>query len=244
MLKIDCNKRRKVTMVHKILIAFLLGISAAVTHAESSMPEIKREQHLNVLPTSEVSGKRIFIEFDGSPKTSQVLQEKLRSRGFNVVATAGDADAHFKVGGAFAITGGGKEEVRGKLGELLESSAEAAPSNSPDYRHQNIDLVQIAAGRAYTGFISVTDMVRWLGKKTGIVGRFNEMLTGDPRGFCWHESCSKFTSSAIVSVKGDSGHWWLQESAQDAKVVLDLVVADAIESALKPIYDIKPASGR
>lgn len=228
-------------MVHKVLIALLLGLSAAVVHAQPAVPEIKRDMHLNVLPSAEVGGKRVFIEFDGSPKASQILQEKLRRRGFNVVEAAGDADAHFKVGGAFAITGGGKEEIRGKLSELLESSVEAAPSNSPDYRHQNIDLVQIAAGRAYTGFISVTDMVRWLGQKTGIAGRFNEMLTGDPRGFCWHESCSKFTSSAIVSVKGDSGHWWLQESAMDAKVVLDLVVADAIESALKPIYDTKPA---
>lgn len=228
-------------MVHKVLIALMLGLSAAVVSAEPAAPELKRDMHLNVLPAAEVGGKRVFIEFDGSPKASQVLQEKLRRRGFNVVETAGDADARFKVGGAFAITGGGKEEVRGKLSELLESSVEATPSNSPDYRHQNIDLVQIAAGRAYTGFISVTDMVRWLGQKTGIAGRFNEMLTGDPRGFCWHESCSKFTSSAIVSVKGDSGHWWLQESAQDAKVVLDLVVADAIESALKPIYDTKPA---
>lgn len=230
-------------MVNKTLGTILLGIAMGTAQAATPtapMPEIKREAHLNVLPKPDVGGKKIYIEFDGSIKATKLLQEKLKSRGFAVVDTADEAEAHFKLGGAFGIAGGGKEEIRGKLSELLESSVEMGPSNSPDYRHQNIDLVQIAAGRAYTGFISVTDMVRWLGQKTGVAGRFNEMLTGDPRGFCWHESCSKFTSSAIVSVKGDSGHWWLQESAQDSKVVLDLVVADAIENALKPIYDIKP----
>ncbi len=83
-------------------------------------------------------------------------------------------------------------------------------------------------------------MVRWLGQKTGVAGRFNEMLTGDPRGFCLAESCSKYTSTVIMNVKGNSGHWWVQEKAQDSKVVLDLVVADAVENMLKPFYDIRP----
>ena len=49
----------------------------------------------------------------------------------------------------------------------------------------------------------------------------------------------------MLNVNGDGGHWWVMEKAQDSKVVLDLVIADAIENALKPFYDVKkPAAGQ
>ena len=128
--------------------------------------------------------------------------------------------------------------MKGKLGDLLESSVAIGASDTPDYRHQNIDLIQMAGVSAFTGSLSVTDMVRWIGQKTGVAGHFNEMITGDPRGFCWAESCSKFTSLVILSVNGSGGHWWIQEIAQDAKVVLDLVIADSIETAIKPLTDL------
>jgi hypothetical protein len=87
--------------------------------------------------------------------------------------------------------------------------------------------------------LSVTDMVRWIGQKTGIAGRFNELLTGDPRGFCFGDACSKYTSTVVMNVTGDSGHWWVMEKAQDSKVVLDLVIADSVENTLQPLYDLK-----
>lgn len=141
------------------------------------------------------------------------------------------------------LSGAGKEEVRGKLAEFMESSIVLDRENSPDYRHQNVDLLQVGVSAGYTGLtsaISVTDMVRWLGQKTGVAGRFNELLTGDPRGFCLADSCNKYTSTVIMNVKGESGHWWIQEKAQESTIVLDIVVADVIENMLKPLYDLRP----
>lgn len=232
-------------MVHKFVLAASLATMASISMADPASQmniEIKREPHFASLPKAELIEKRVYIAFEGSPKMTRVLQEKLKARGYSVVDKPEDADAKFRVGGMFTIAGAGKEDVRGKLGDLLESAVGADQPSNPDYRHQNVDLLQIGVSAAYTGvasMLSVTDMVRWIGQKTGIAGRFNELLTGDPRGFCFGDACSKYTSTVVMNVTGDSGHWWVMEKAQDSKVVLDLVIADSVENTLQPLYDLK-----
>ncbi|WP_126448103.1 hypothetical protein [Sulfuricystis multivorans] len=232
-------------MVRKFILALTLATSAVVVLADTGSTtsvEIEREPHFNSLPNAGIAEKRLYVSFKHSPKMTRILQEKMRAMGFTVAEKLEDADAKFNFDGIFLISGAGKEEVRGRLGELLESAVGVAQPSNPDYHHQNVDLLQIGVSVAATGvasMLSVTDMVRWIGQKTGIAGRFNELLTGDPRGFCYGDQCNKFTSSVILSVNGDSGHWWIMEKAQDSKVVLDMVISDAIENVLKPFYDVK-----
>ncbi len=230
-------------MINKSLMVVIFACIGIVANGQAlSAPEIKRDVHLNAVPDSQIAAKKIFVEFDSSPKATDVIREKLRSRGFEVVDSVETADVTFKFSGTFSITGGGKEAIRGKLGDVLENSISLSKPSSPDYGHQNTDLLQIAAVSAHNGYISVSDMVVWLSQKTGIAGRLNEAIAGDPRGFCWHESCNKFTSSVVLNVRSSSGHWWLQESAQDSATVLDLVISDAVDMALKPIVDHSPTS--
>lgn len=235
-------------MDRKFFFALALTTLSAVTFADtgSSMNiEIKREPHYTSVPKADIFEKRLYVSFDGSQKMTRVLQEKLKAKGFAIVENPQEADAKFRFGGMFTITGAGKEDVRGKLGDLLETSVSAPQPNAPDYRHQNVDLLQVGVSAAYAGVasvISVTDMVRWIGQKTGVAGRFNELLTGDPRGFCFGDACSKYTSTVVMNVTGDNGHWWVMEKAQDSKVVLDLVIADAVENALRPLYELKGGS--
>jgi hypothetical protein len=232
--------------INKTITAIAVAIASIAAVADASAApdlQIQREAHYNVIPNAELGQKRIFIVFEGSPKMTRVLKAKLQTRGYATVEKPEEADEQYRFSGIFMLSGAGKDEARGKLGELLESSVSNDLGNSPNYGHQNVDLLQIGVSAAYSGIasaISITDMVRWLGQKTGVAGRFNELLTGDPRGFCLAESCSKYTSTVIMNVKGNSGHWWVQEKAQDSKVVLDLVVADAVENMLKPFYDIRP----
>jgi len=229
----------------KFLMVVALTAISTVTHADtgSSMNvEIKREPHYTSTPNPDIAEKRLYVTFDGSQKMTRVIREKLKARGFAVVDNPEEADAKYRFGGMFTITGAGKEDVRGKLGDLLESSVGTPQPGSPDYRHQNVDLLQIGVSAAYAGVasvISVTDMVRWIGQKTGVAGRFNELLTGDPRGFCFGDACSKYTSTVVMNVTGDNGHWWVMEKAQDSKVVLDLVIVDAVENMLQPLYYLK-----
>jgi len=232
--------------INKTITAIAVAIASITAVADDSAApdlQIQREVHYNVIPNAELGQKRIFIFFDGSPKMTRVLKAKLQTRGYAIVEKPEEADEQYRITGMFMLSGAGKGKASGKLGELLESSISNDLGKSPDYKHQNVDLLQIGVSAAYSGItsaISITDMVSWLGQKTGIAGRFNELLTGDPRGFCVGESCNKYTSTVIMFAKGNSGHWWIQEKAQDSKVVLDLVVADAVENILKPFYDIRP----
>ncbi len=230
--------------IQKIVTALLFTLAASASVADSTpaaaLP-IQRELHYTQLPKPEIAGKRLHVAFANSPKMTQLLQARLRARGFILTDNPEDAEAQFRLNGMFMLSGAGKAEVRGKLSELLESSLVMEPATSPDYRHQNVDLLQIGVSVARTGIassLSITDMVRWLSQKSGIAGRFNEWLTGDPRGFCLAESCSQYTSTVILAVTGDSGHWWLQEKIQDPKVLLDKVFADALDHTLKPLEDL------
>ncbi|MDR0776201.1 MAG: hypothetical protein LBE81_06130 [Azonexus sp.] len=221
-------------------------------HVASETPEIKAigiQRHLrpDALPAPELGGKRIFIEFEGSEKASKVLQEKLRRRGFAVAETAGDADAHFKVDGVFSLVKRGKTQSSGKLGELLEASIEI-PQDTSDWHSQpvgivDIALVDVAISRAVFGYISPTNLGIWISDKVGVRGWFNKMLTGDPDGFCVNDDfCKNIISGVFVYVKSDAGHWWIKESAKNEKIVLDLVIEDALDNILKPIYDTRPAA--
>jgi hypothetical protein len=189
-----------------------------------------------------LGGKRIFIEFEGSQKVSKILQEKLRRRGFAVAETAGDADAHFKVNGAFSLAKRRKTQSSGNLGELLEASIEL-PQDTSDWHGQPVGVEDIALQKAVLGFISPTDLVTWIGDKVGVNAWFNKMLTGDPDGFCVNDDCCKnIISGVVLHVSGDAGRWWIQESAKNEKIVLNLVIEDALDNILKPIYDTRPAA--
>jgi hypothetical protein len=259
-------RKQWTTMHNRYIFALIFAVSASITWADSdvntsvdhpkeahpsepnSTPnvDIKLEPHFSLMPKNGLTQQRMFVEFKGSPKMTLQMQNDLRARGFNVVEKPEDADAKFTFNGIFSITGAGKEDVRGKLGDLFESAIENVEPQNPDYRHQNVNIRQIGVSAAYSGIasaISVTNIVRWISQQTGIAGRFNEMITGDPRGFCYGEQCTKFTTTVNLSVNGgDDGHWWVRGTAINEKMVLDLVIANALENAMKPFYDIKPPS--
>ena len=98
-------------LLRKVLLALALTTTSAITMAEPGAPmniEIKREPHFTAPPKAEVAEKRVYIAFEGSPKMTRVLQEKLKAKGFAVVDKPEDADAKFRVGGMFTISGAGK----------------------------------------------------------------------------------------------------------------------------------------
>ena len=111
-------------MARKILLIAMMALAPVVALANASQSagiEINRKINLNVTPTPEGAvGKKIFAVFDGSPRMTTVLQEKLMSKGFVVAKRAEDADVTYTWSGVFSITGAGKAPSRGRLGELLE----------------------------------------------------------------------------------------------------------------------------
>ena len=227
--------------MHSKLILLLL-VFASTCFGASAEIDIQRDVHFNKMPPPSVGNIKVFIYFEGSSKATMILQEKLLAQGVMLAESEADADLKFKMSGVFMLSGAGKEPVNGSLGDLLEKSIDLSAAENPDYKNASVSLAQIAATSGLGGAISLSDMVLWLSQKVGVAGWINKQLSGDVRGFCWHESCNKFTHTVIVRVNGSGYGWWIQETATDEKIVLDLLIEDIIETAMTPLSVIKTSS--
>ena len=89
---------------------------------DSKPPQIEREIINKSLPTAEIAHQRIFVSFEGSPKMTRILQEKLKAKGFAVVDDPSLAEAKFKFNGHYIISALAKQNIVGPLSEILEQT--------------------------------------------------------------------------------------------------------------------------
>lgn len=200
--------------------------------------QIQREIITKSLPPIETANRRIFVSFDGSPKMTRILQEKLRAKGFAVVDAPSSADAKFRFNGTYIISALAKQDIVGPLGEVLERTVQL-DDKTPEPHYQTVDLLQIGAVGTYRGAISVPDLLLWISQKAGIAGRFNEMLTGDARGWCLNEKCKQVQSYVEMRVYGDGVFWRVKAQVWHEKLLLDVLIADVLENTLAPFYELK-----
>lgn len=209
----------------------------------SEPPQIQREVISKNLPPAETANQRIFVSFESSPKMTKILQEKLRAKGFAVADDAASADARFKINGTYIISALAKQDIVGPLGEVLERTVQL-DNKAADPHYQTVDLLQIGTVGAYRGAISVPDLLLWISQKTGIAGGFNEMLTGDPRGWCLNEKCKQVKSYVEMRVYGDGVFWRVKAQAWHEKLLLDVLIADVLEDTLAPFYRLKASDAK
>jgi hypothetical protein len=97
----------------------------------SEPPRIQREVITKSLPPTETANRRIFVSFDGSPKMTRILQEKLRAKGFAVVDAPSSADARFRFNGTYIIS-------------ALAKGDRAGPGNSDNWISDSLAQPQAA----------------------------------------------------------------------------------------------------
>lgn len=221
-----------------LLLGSLPMIGWCSDSPSSEPPQIQREVISKNLPPAETFRQRIFVSFEGSPKMTRILQEKLRAKGFAVADESSSADARFKFNGNYIISSLAKQDIVGPLGEVLERTVQLDNKDANSH-YQTIDLLQVGAVGAYRGGISVPDLLLWISQKTGIAGGFNEMLTGDPRGWCLNEKCKQVKSYVEMRVYGDGVFWRVKAQAWHEKLMLDVLIADVLENTLAPFYQLK-----
>lgn len=217
--------------------------SQAATAPENP-PVVTTNVFLIEPPKPEIVGKKIFVNVVDSAKGSALVRARLDAHGFKTVETAEDADLTLRISGNFMISGAGKERFDGKLADLT-NGLPADAGQSPDYYQEPNSLASIAITTLVFGDLSmaVSDLVTWLGKKTGIIGRVNNAMIGDPRGWCVGDACKRDNILVVAINTDDYGHWWLESQATDTRMVIDYCLADAIEKGLQPLLDLtaKPA---
>jgi len=194
--------------------------------------EIGQSVYIEIRPTLELQRQRVYLTVPNSQKATKLLQDKLAERGFTVVATPEEATAKFTVAGAFSISKFAMKPKTGELAELLETTdmSDLEPSSSAND----------GSGRLVAALISPSQLIKWVGIQSGARDWFNKILTGDPRGICTHKDCNNYSSWVVITVTGDNGNWKSSSQAESNKMVIDVLVADALESALQPLYDIAP----
>jgi len=226
-----------------LLLATASGFGWCSETPISEPPRIQREVITKSLPPIETANRRIFVSFNGSPKMTRILQEELRAKGFAVVDDPSSAEARFRFNGTYIISALAKGDIVGPLGEVLERTVQLDDKAS-DSHYQTVDLLQIGAAGTYRGAISVPDLLLWISQKTGIAGRFNEMLTGDARGWCLNEKCKQIQSYVEMRVYGDGVFWRVKAQAWHEKLLLDVLIADVLENALAPFYQLKASDAQ
>lgn len=220
-----------------LLVAGLAGL-VPVVHAQEQ-PKIVKQFRAPTAPSPDVAGKRIYLQFVDSQKMTNLLNERLKAAGFDVASSPDAAEVKFELRGRFVLGGAGKDPVTGSLGPLMEDTIKVNPSDKPDYTHQTVNVTQIAAVKFGTGSFSITDIALWISQTVGLAGAVNTALTGDPRGICIAGACNSYTSRAFIAAKGAEGFWHVDSAVANEKVLLDLVIADAIERILAPLLDLK-----
>ena len=172
--------------------------------------------------------KPIFIEFAGAEKLAEIAKDGLRARGYTIAANKEEAAIRLKMGGGFKISGNGKEVVQATIPDFMSAASKATPSTSSDYTHQNVAVSHIGVAAAVTGALSVSMSLTWVTQKLGIAGRFNEMISGDPRGFCLHENCKKYHTGVVIWAEGDVSVM-ANSRAWNEAVIVDQMLAQAMQ---------------
>lgn len=233
--------------IRSLAAALLLGappmLGWCTDTPASEQPRIQREVISKSLPPAETANQRIFVSFEGSPKMTRILQEKLRAKGFAVVNDPLSADVRFKFNGTYIISALARRDIAGPLGEVLERTVQL-DDQAADPHYQTVDLLQVGAVGTYRSAISVPDLLLWISQKTGIAGRFNDMLTGNPRGWCLNEKCNQVQSYVEMRVYGDGVFWRVKAQAWHEKLVLDVLIADVLENILAPFYQLKASEAK
>lgn len=156
----------------------------AVTSVANGSLALSAEQH-----------SPLFAEFDRSSSLSKRLHESLLAMGFVLTQDKSTARATLLFRGDLALVGGPVfyKGVKVPVGDATEKTLQAAKDGGGVSRAEVVQAVaglainKAALDSAITPFwqgLALSGMASAIGDATGVKGRFNAALTGDPRGIC------------------------------------------------------------
>lgn len=137
----------------------------------------------------------LFAEFDRSSTLSTQLREALVAKGFVLALDRTAARATLIFRGDLALAGGPVfyKGVKVPIGDATEKALQDAREGGGAPRAEAVQAVaglainSAALDAAMTPFwrgLALNGIASAIGEATGVKGRFNSALTGDPRGIC------------------------------------------------------------
>jgi hypothetical protein len=208
-----CGTFLAVVAVSFIAFAFLS------THAYAE--EAQQRPQIDVSASGAIQidreqGGPIYVEFTGSRTLTDRLAAFVVAQGFEVTSVREAARAKLVVGGELELEGGPKFQKRLRI-PLSQIAQDEMPSSSEAQGTTGREVAAIAHDAVLTGIayelslgtflqgVSLSQLVASIGVATGVTGRINTWLVGDPRGFCLSrcENWKKVHQAVVVNVTLD-----------------------------------------
>lgn len=182
------------------------------------------------LPLVQLAGKKVFVSFKNSGKLTDVLVARVASLGGQVVQSNEEADV--KLTGEGVFTAGreyGNRRARADVGEVFEKAGQVETKNHAF----NIVLASggpvLSAGQATV----VANFAQMIGEATGAKSWFNNLVAGDPDGFCF-KGC-EYKQRATISLE--------MRGRDETRIGAASVTAGAEDKKLLPLQIIEAALG-
>lgn len=226
-----------------------LGIAACATPQISKVTEpstgrtieISKFTNFNNAPKSGLAQKKIYFSVKESPKGSEILQNELKKRGFQIVDTPEQAEVAYELDGMIIVDGKGMKRTNTRLGIMMERSIREPDLKKAGYHQTDgSDVRAMLVSKALTGAFDPFSVVKWFSDLSGLSAGLNTLLTGDPKGACIGKNCDKYFNIVNLVVRSKDGYWTARGQAMDERLVIDTMLTDLIDTAMKPIYDQAP----
>jgi len=154
------------------------------------------------LPLEQLAGKNVFVAFKNSGKMAEVLADRVARLGGQVVQSEEGADVVLEGEGVFmAARELGNRQAHADVGEVFEKTGHVETKN------KSLNIVLSTGGPVLSAGQSmvVLNFLNLVGEVTGFKGWFNNLVAGDPDGFCFQGCEYKQTAAITLSVRQASG---------------------------------------
>jgi len=206
------------------------------------------------MPTSNLVSQAIFIKLENSPKVTKLLQDNLRSRGFNIKESEKEAEVVFILTANYKYTNGmihNFEICSTDLGKVLESSTDITSTTQvtvPSQAGNWATTGMTSAVYGVTSPVAITSAANLLVSASGFGGFMDRLLFGDERGICLNENCRKQraaqlkTSAVSIYVHNGQGQtlWTAYGNSIGTKPLFSYLVPIILDYAVQPITYLIP----
>jgi hypothetical protein len=150
----------------------------------------------------DLAGKRAYVEFQNSPRLSTLLARRAQSRGAVVVETASEADVWIEAKGEFkAAREYGNRRAHADVGEVFEKAGGVQTTGL----RQDVMFSHGGAALDAAQATVVANLLSAVADTSGFRGWFNNLVAGDPDGFCFRGCEYRQTATITLSVRQASG---------------------------------------
>lgn len=182
------------------------------------------------LPLEQLSGKKVFVVFRNSGKLTEVLADRVASLGGQIAPSEEEAELILGGEGFYAARREfGSRQARADVGEVFEKAGHVETKN------KSLNIVLSHGGPVLSAGESmvVSNFLNFVGETTGFKGWFNNLVAGDPDGFCF-KGC-EYRQGATISLE--------MRSREGARIGTASVTAGAEDRKLMPLPLIEAALG-